>query len=541
DVDGTVDNFRVDILPANGTLYLSDQMTLVVAGDPIPAAGNAATLYFVPDENFNGDVSFNYVAIDNNSADSAAASVDITVDPVNDAPVANDQVINATEDGGEVGPFFFNADDLDGDDDQTTLNYTILTVLSAQGVINASVNLFTYDPGDDFQYLAEDEVEHVYIDYKATDSHATDSNVAIIDVVVTGVNDAPIAVDDSYTATIDPNISGNVITNINGLDTDPDNGAILTVYAVNGNTADVGEFVSLSIETGIQINSDGSFDYSGIFGHEDILTYTITDEHGALSTATITLTVPDEVAPMILDLNNNQKIDLIDSDKSAVMLNSFDDTHGTNHMGWVKPGDGILVYDYQGDGKVSNIDEIALTLHSDAAKTDLDALRIAFDTNHDGVFDAKDEQFNKFGVWQDKNGDGISDAGEYHTLSQMGILSIKVTSDHHVEMIEGNTVYGYTTYQTVDGQSHLAGDVGLNVAPATKSVAISEPDVFDGYHALDFSSVANSLPPLAYDQQSATNVPAPQANMADVTINTANDTQLMTQHLEQQHQETPLS
>src|SRR5690606_40498060 len=57
DSDGTVTSFTVSKLPSNGILYLDAGMTeSVTAKTPIPAAGNAVTLYFQPKENFNGAV-----------------------------------------------------------------------------------------------------------------------------------------------------------------------------------------------------------------------------------------------------------------------------------------------------------------------------------------------------------------------------------------------------------------------------------------------------------------------------------------------------
>jgi hypothetical protein len=219
-------------------------------------------------------------------------------------------------------------------------------------------------------------------------------------------------------------------------------------------------------------------------------------------------------------------------------------------VGWVGPGDGILVYDYQGDGKVTNIDEVALVFHSPSATTDLEAMRLTFDTNHDGVFDSRDTQYDKFGVWQDKNSNGISDAGEYQTLTKMGILSINMNSDLHVEKIEGNTVNGYTSYQTTDGASHLAADVTLNVSPASTSMSVGTnvEDILGGNSILDFSSlpqVTAPLPPLASDYTNVVTITGPSETTTSATEAAFSastiDTQAITQQLEQQHQETPLS
>ncbi len=78
--------------------------------------------------------------------------------------------------------------------------------------------------------------------------------------------------------------------------------------------------------------------------------------------------------------------------------------------------------------------------------TDLEGLAKVFDSNKDGVLDANDSEFDKFRIWQDKDGDGISDAGEVKTLTEMGIKSIGVVSDGKAYIDAGNTVHGTASY-----------------------------------------------------------------------------------------------
>src|SRR5207248_1706341 len=102
DVDGTVASFRINSLPSNGTLYSDAGLTTAIAvNGTVAASGNAATVYFVPNANFNGTPTFQYAAIDNNGAqDATPATATITVTAVNDAPVGFDDAGSATEAGG---------------------------------------------------------------------------------------------------------------------------------------------------------------------------------------------------------------------------------------------------------------------------------------------------------------------------------------------------------------------------------------------------------------------------------------------------------
>ena len=73
DIDGTIASYTIGSLPANGTLYADAGLTTVVTAG---ATVTGATLYFVPNANWNGSTGFNYTATDNGGlvSSSAAAS-----------------------------------------------------------------------------------------------------------------------------------------------------------------------------------------------------------------------------------------------------------------------------------------------------------------------------------------------------------------------------------------------------------------------------------------------------------------------------------
>jgi len=82
--EGAISSFRVTDLPANGKLYAdAGLVTLVTVGMLV-----SGTVYFMPDQDYNGTVSFQYAAVDGGDLqDSTPATATITVNPVNDAPV----------------------------------------------------------------------------------------------------------------------------------------------------------------------------------------------------------------------------------------------------------------------------------------------------------------------------------------------------------------------------------------------------------------------------------------------------------------------
>ncbi|MCV7047129.1 tandem-95 repeat protein, partial [Mycobacterium frederiksbergense] len=169
DVDGdTLTTALVDG-PANGTLTLNTD----------------GSFTYTPDTDFNGADSFTYTATDG-TATSSIATVSITVNEVNDAPVAVGDTVSTDEDTQLTGNVLTNDSDIDGD----TLTATLVT-----GPTNGTLTLnpdgsFTYTPTTN--YTGADSFT-----YTATDGTAT-SPVATVSITVNPVNDTPVTVDDSF-------------------------------------------------------------------------------------------------------------------------------------------------------------------------------------------------------------------------------------------------------------------------------------------------------------------------------------------------------
>ena len=86
DEDGEVESFIIESLPDGGTLFLDGEE--VEQGDVIEAVDGEAALTFVPGADFDGEVEFDYAAVDERGlAEESPATVIIVVNPVNDAPL----------------------------------------------------------------------------------------------------------------------------------------------------------------------------------------------------------------------------------------------------------------------------------------------------------------------------------------------------------------------------------------------------------------------------------------------------------------------
>ncbi|MGP4058383.1 Ig-like domain-containing protein [Mycobacterium sp. 4D054] len=246
DADGNPLTATLVTGPANGTLTLNAD----------------GTFTYTPIADYHGTDSFTYTAGDGAAA-SSTATVNITVAPVNDAPVAAGDAYTTNEDTQLTGNVLTNDIDADG-------NPLTATVVTGPGRGTLTFNgdgTFTYTP--DADYHGTDTFT-----YEVGDGTAT-SSVATVSITISPVNDAPVAVNDSYTTNEDTKLTGNVLTN----DTDADGNPL---------TAAVGTGPAHGTLT---LNADGSFEYTPDANYHgtDVFTYTIND--GALNSRTAIVSI----------------------------------------------------------------------------------------------------------------------------------------------------------------------------------------------------------------------------------------------------------
>src|SRR5262249_24855649 len=136
---------------------------------------NGGNYIYTPNSNFNGADSFTFKANDG-SSDSNIAVVSLTVNPVNDAPVATGNTYTTSEDT----PFSVSAPGVlanDSDIDNATLSATLQSS-PAHGALSFNSNgSFTYTPDQDFTGLDS-------FSYRASDG-STSSNIATVQISVT--------------------------------------------------------------------------------------------------------------------------------------------------------------------------------------------------------------------------------------------------------------------------------------------------------------------------------------------------------------------
>jgi hypothetical protein len=185
---------------------------------------------------------------------------------------------------------------------------------------------------------------------------------------------------------------------------------------------------------------------------------TVSDGDGGSATLNSAGTDYEKVwwEPLVLDLDGDG-IELVGID--AGVTYDLDGDGVREATGWVGPDDALLVHDFGHDGDVSDVDELMFLSYAIDAENELDVLRLHFDTNRDGRFDAADEAWNDFALWQDANLNGVADEGELTYMPDSGVDSIELDGQATAVELEGNRVVEVTEYIDADGQSRELGVV----------------------------------------------------------------------------------
>ncbi|EGQ8482807.1 tandem-95 repeat protein [Vibrio parahaemolyticus] len=176
--------------PANGTVSVNPD----------------GSVTYTPNDNYHGTDSFTYIVTSGGVSESTTVSVDVT--PVNDAPVAKDDIATTQEDTAVTIDVLPNDSDVDGD----KLSIQSATVPEAQGKVEIVDGKLVFTPAENFNGHAE-------ITYTVTDGQLTDE--AKVTVTVNPVNDAPtIKVDAVESITEDAVNTDTVVATLTVRDTD---------------------------------------------------------------------------------------------------------------------------------------------------------------------------------------------------------------------------------------------------------------------------------------------------------------------------------
>jgi hypothetical protein len=171
------------------------------------------------------------------------------------------------------------------------------------------------------------------------------------------------------------------------------------------------------------------------------------------------------LAPLVIDMDGN-------GEWTQSQIWADINTDGlTDLIDWVAPIDAILFHDKHRNGEWLDLDQVAF--QSYGGNTDLEGLAWAFDTNRDGLFDARDAEFEHFALWMDLNQNAQVDANELQSLVDLGVEAIVLTSDGVAQRVGNSVVYGQTQLLFKDGSALEVFDAAVAY---TSGADIAEAD-----------------------------------------------------------------
>jgi Ca2+-binding RTX toxin-like protein len=147
-------------------------------------------------------------------------------------------------------------------------------------------------------------------------------------------------------------------------------------------------------------------------------------------------TAPTEISPLVIDLSSGHTGVTLTTFNAATTTTFFDMTGDgfATQTAWTSGDTGILVRDLNSNGVIDNINEMF-----GSSTVDGFAKLAELDSNGDLKIDSHDADWSTLQVWVDANGDGVTQSGELHSLSSLGIASIDLS---HVTGGGGATIDG---------------------------------------------------------------------------------------------------
>ncbi|MGI9840770.1 tandem-95 repeat protein, partial [Vibrio parahaemolyticus] len=235
---------------------------------------NDGTVTYTPDDNYVGKDTFTYVVTSGGVSESTTVEVNVT--PVNDAPVAKDDIATTQEDTAVTIDVLSNDTDVDGD----KLSIESVSVPKEQGTVEVVDGKLVFTPAENFNGDAE-------ITYTVTDGALTDQ--ATVKVTVNAVNDTPVVESNIADQTLAEDFTPYTI-DLNTAFSDVDNVDGELTFSVSGNSN-----IQVAIVNGIATITPTA-DWNG----SETLTFTATDPSGESVSQPVNFTVAS-VADIVAD------------------------------------------------------------------------------------------------------------------------------------------------------------------------------------------------------------------------------------------------
>ena len=325
----------IDVLDNDFDIDLPPQTLLVVgktdgANGSVTITGGGTGVEYSPNADWFGPDSFSYT-ISDGAGGTDTAAVSVTVNSVNDVPVANNDLASTPEDTPVTIAVLANDREL-GDAPVVVTFDTLPT--SGLASVNGD-NTITYTPPPDWPGPADS------FTYQVTDANG-DSDVAAVDISVTPVNDPPVAGDDNDRTFEDTTVTVDVLANDTDIDL-PLGPDVLSVIGVS----DPPNGTAVIISGGLAVRYTPDPDPNG----SDGFTYTLSDGVGGTDVGSVSVSVTAvNDAPVAVDdaYSTNEDTTLVFS-APGVLANDTDiDSPGLTATLVTDVSNGILTLNTDG-------------------------------------------------------------------------------------------------------------------------------------------------------------------------------------------------
>ena len=421
---------------------------------------------YTPDRDFHGSDSFTYTVIDEDGM-SSEGTVDITVDSVNDAPVANNDDVMVDE-GGTTAVLDVLANDTDVDG--STLQATLVSG-PAHGTVTFNADgTFVYE--HDGSETTTDEFTYAIDDSQGGTATAT------VGIAVRPLNDAPEAGQDSYSVDEDSTLLVDSVSGVLTNDSDAEESALTA------------QLVSATNFGSLTLNPDGSFSYSpnADFHGADGFSYVAVDSENGSSAV--------QLVEIFVDAVNDAPVPTDDSITVAeggttISVNAFAndvDVDGPTLLGsvLVGPNHGTVVFDsdgsftYEHDGSETTDDHFSYFVKDSAGGEAIGNVNISITAVNDAPIAIND---NVTALFTEPRTISVEELTANDLDEEMDEITIVIVQQplHGVVTVEPDGSITYATndftvgtdsfdYVITDGES-------TSVTPGTVFVELTLPPV----------------------------------------------------------------
>ncbi|MEK7633717.1 MAG: Ig-like domain-containing protein [Patescibacteria group bacterium] len=296
--EDTILTIAKSTLLANDTDIESSSLNLTAVSNPVNGSVviDGTNVKFTPTNNYSGSASFVYTISDGSLTDTT--TVTITVNPINDKPVAENDVGFETDEENtlEIAPDELLDNDADVDEDT-------ISITDVSNPVNGTVELdiendnITFIPTANYFGPAS-------FDYTISDGELTDT--ATVSITVNSINDLPVATNGSIST--DENVAKAITLSA----TDTDLPVQTLTYSIDANPL----HGTLSTISGNQITYTPSTNYSGA----DLFTFKANDGTNDSNTATINIVINNTMPPTVTKLGDGTSDFILEAEEADLIF-----------------------------------------------------------------------------------------------------------------------------------------------------------------------------------------------------------------------------